>query len=290
MLQKIKNFGLLLTFIICTAETCTKEKEPTPVPTANFTYNFGKNGEVKFTNTSENALSYSWDFGDGQNSIEQNPVHIYTDEKAYTVKLTVESKDKQKKDLQQTVSVENFDPVASFTYDILSNGKVKFNNLSKYASVFEWTIEGQKQKNAAVTFEYEFRKNGKHTVSLNIEKKNGLKANISKELTIKDIPTAADSTAGKYIGEFSIQSGTSIKVYKNFEINFDKLSDSTIVIKKITVPEFSDENVVFQIKGSSLSRLGPSFCEGYLSKAENFISFCVIYTPIWVGFKGNKVQ
>ncbi|GAB3515968.1 hypothetical protein GCM10027442_32730 [Emticicia fontis] len=83
-------------------------------------------------------------------------------------------------DLQQTLTVENFDPVASFTYAILSNGKVKFNNLSKYASVFEWTIEGQKQKKEAVTFEYQFRKNGNHRVSLNVEKKNRLKANFQR--------------------------------------------------------------------------------------------------------------
>ncbi len=43
---------------------------------------------ITFTNTSENAVSYSWDFGDGNTSVEENPVHTYTEDGAYEVNLT----------------------------------------------------------------------------------------------------------------------------------------------------------------------------------------------------------
>ena len=43
---------------------------------------------IHFTNTSENSISYSWDFGDGQNSSDENPTHIYTSFDKYTVTLT----------------------------------------------------------------------------------------------------------------------------------------------------------------------------------------------------------
>lgn len=33
--------------------------------------------EVKFTNLSENAASYSWNFGDMSVGSEENPVHVY---------------------------------------------------------------------------------------------------------------------------------------------------------------------------------------------------------------------
>jgi PKD repeat protein len=43
---------------------------------------------ITFTNTSSNASSYSWDFGDGSTSTAGNPVHSYAAEGIYTVQLT----------------------------------------------------------------------------------------------------------------------------------------------------------------------------------------------------------
>ena len=42
---------------------------------------------VSFTNTSTNALSYVWDFGDGTSSTNPIPTHIYTRPGIYSVKL-----------------------------------------------------------------------------------------------------------------------------------------------------------------------------------------------------------
>jgi len=43
---------------------------------------------VVFSNCSQNATSYLWDFGDGNTSAEENPVHYYTDDGAFIVCLT----------------------------------------------------------------------------------------------------------------------------------------------------------------------------------------------------------
>ncbi len=45
-------------------------------------------GAVTFTNTSENATTYSWDFGDGATSSQENPVKTYTENGDYEVSLT----------------------------------------------------------------------------------------------------------------------------------------------------------------------------------------------------------
>ncbi len=59
-------------------------------PVANFTSNITTGYApltVKFTDLSNNAISWKWDFGDGASSTEQDPVHIYAKEGNYTVSL-----------------------------------------------------------------------------------------------------------------------------------------------------------------------------------------------------------
>ena len=57
------------------------------VPEPIFSYTV--NGlEVTFTNSSKNADSYMWDFGDGGTSSEENPVHTYAGAGCYEVVLT----------------------------------------------------------------------------------------------------------------------------------------------------------------------------------------------------------
>ena len=47
------------------------------------------NPEFHFYDRSKNENSWSWDFGDGQTSTLQNPVHDYLSKGIYTVKLIV---------------------------------------------------------------------------------------------------------------------------------------------------------------------------------------------------------
>ena len=55
-------------------------------PTADFIFG-GNNLTVDFTNNSINATDYLWDFGDGNTSTEENPVHIYSSPGTYQVSL-----------------------------------------------------------------------------------------------------------------------------------------------------------------------------------------------------------
>ena len=43
---------------------------------------------VAFTDESTNATSWLWDFGDGENSMQQNPIHVYGSVGTYSVTLT----------------------------------------------------------------------------------------------------------------------------------------------------------------------------------------------------------
>jgi PKD repeat protein len=48
---------------------------------------------IQFTDTSANAIGWAWEFGDGETSDEQNPVHVYTTTGTYSVNLTVSNAD-----------------------------------------------------------------------------------------------------------------------------------------------------------------------------------------------------
>lgn len=69
-----------------------------------------------FNSKAVNADSYLWDFGDGENATEPNPVHVYDDPGEYSVTLTVTGKggeDSQTK----TVSIAPNSP-----WDLLTGG------------------------------------------------------------------------------------------------------------------------------------------------------------------------
>ncbi|MDR1757811.1 MAG: PKD domain-containing protein [Bacteroidales bacterium] len=61
-------------------------------PVANFNIVSGNGGTapcaVSFENTSENATSFTWNFGDGSASSEKSPTHTYTSGGSYTVTLS----------------------------------------------------------------------------------------------------------------------------------------------------------------------------------------------------------
>ena len=78
--------------IVTTAQGC-KDTAYTTVslaspPLANFYYTNTSGYTVSFTNTSTNANSWLWDFGDATTSTQQNPVHTYAGPGTYVVSLT----------------------------------------------------------------------------------------------------------------------------------------------------------------------------------------------------------
>jgi hypothetical protein len=68
----------------------TAEVEVFPTPLVDF--NFSVDGlTVAFFNASGNATTYTWNFGDGQTSMEINPVHTYGEPGVYEVTLNAQN-------------------------------------------------------------------------------------------------------------------------------------------------------------------------------------------------------
>ncbi|MEL7120442.1 MAG: PKD domain-containing protein [Bacteroidota bacterium] len=82
---------LLGMFVLVACDNDDPEPQPQPQPSnppqAAFTV-ATENLVATFTNTSTDATSFQWDFGDGNTSTEQNPMHTYAEGGTHTVKLT----------------------------------------------------------------------------------------------------------------------------------------------------------------------------------------------------------
>lgn len=83
------SLGIFMTgFMI----SCTDDNEdPDNGPTASFQFAVSESNflEVSFTNFSQNASTYSWDFGDGSEaSTEENPTHTFAGSGTFKVVLT----------------------------------------------------------------------------------------------------------------------------------------------------------------------------------------------------------
>lgn len=92
---------------------------------------------------SGNITQWSWDFGDGNTSALQNPVHTYITSDTFTVTLTVTNSSGCRQTLQQRDFVQVFfTPKASFDYDYTSVCKppalVNFTNTSKTRPGTRW--------------------------------------------------------------------------------------------------------------------------------------------------------
>ncbi|WP_407357025.1 PKD domain-containing protein [Methanolobus sp. WCC5] len=65
---------------------------------------------VSFTDMSENATSWKWDFGDDTGSTEQNPVHTYAMNGSYLVTLTVYGDDDSGYSTEKELIIEDCEP------------------------------------------------------------------------------------------------------------------------------------------------------------------------------------
>ncbi len=103
-----------------------------PLPKADFTFTtICEDQPAKFTDqSSAAATTWNWYFGDGTQSVLQNPVHHYTNPGTYTVSLVVGTPESCFDSIAKTITVIK-KPTASFTYKQFCLGDtVKFTNTS----------------------------------------------------------------------------------------------------------------------------------------------------------------
>lgn len=86
MRLNIRNYIIIISSTLLTLN-CKSEDLGTKEPVVNISSSqVPESSEVTFQNQSENAVSYRWDFGDGETSSEKSPSHKYLFNGTYIVK------------------------------------------------------------------------------------------------------------------------------------------------------------------------------------------------------------
>ncbi len=152
---------------------------------------------VNFNNTSSNAISYSWDFGDGNYSNAVNPMHTYAADGDYTVILTANNACGAVMSTQD-ITVTTL-PLAGFTADLnfaCAPSTVNYTNLSSpNATEWNWTFEGgtpatSTDQNPIVSYATP----GVYSVTLVSSNSAGSNSAMQTDfIVIEDLPTASYS-------------------------------------------------------------------------------------------------
>ena len=150
---------------------------------------------VKFTDTSIGATSWSWVFGDGATSTDQNPQHIYSNPGSFTVTLTVSNAGGTSSKNTQIV-VATPPPFANFTATPTTgplHRHVQFTDTSTGASSWSWAFgDGATSTEQSPTHTYTVAKT--YTATLTVTNAVG---SANKQVTITVQPPSVKKPVGE---------------------------------------------------------------------------------------------
>jgi gliding motility-associated-like protein len=177
----------------CSDTTGTETITVYPKPVSRFTVNSlsGCIGNTfSFSNTSDSATSYLWEFGDGNTSTLTNPSHVYTTAGVFTVKLTafrVNAPGNSCSDTSTSVMQLVATLPGSFTASDTTSGcapfTATFTNNTSPAISSTWNF-GDGQTGSGNTVQHTYLAQGSYTVTLTTVVPGGCTYVSSKQVVI----------------------------------------------------------------------------------------------------------
>jgi gliding motility-associated-like protein len=141
-----------------------------------------------------NITGYNWDFGDGNGSTQQNPVHSYAVPGVYNVKLVVSTSGVCRADsITKAVYIDS-KPIVDFRFNNgCVNQTIVFTDQStnSVGTLIGWTwdLGGLSTSNTQNSI-YSFNTGGIYNIRLSVNTEHGCIAEATKLLTIDDKPVA----------------------------------------------------------------------------------------------------
>lgn len=160
----------------------------TPKPIADFSWIEGTGGDVKFTNSSKNATSYQWDFGDNSKATSESPSHTFIYKGVFTVKLIAKS-DVGEAVAENTVQIKtgkDSPPNPDFTF-VETKGEIQFTNTTKFGETYTWDFGDGTVKGIEKDPKHKYTANQIYDVVLNAKGKGG-EVSITKKVEVKTVP------------------------------------------------------------------------------------------------------
>ncbi len=175
-------------------------------PVAGFTVNEVEPNTIHFTDASTDVdgtiVAWTWAFGDGGTSTEQNPVHQYPGNGDYAVTLTVTDDDGDTGTVTLTVHVVNTAPVAAFTYTEEEPNKIHFldGSTDVDGSVVAWAWDfGDGTTSTEQNPVHQYPTNEHRHVTLTVTDNDGASHTIEAQLNLSNAIPVATFTTGDEI-------------------------------------------------------------------------------------------
>lgn len=205
---KLVLLGLCLLLINCSKKSSS---EPQPVdqkPIAGFSFKTGNAGtlpsQVNFTDSSQFAVTYKWDFGDGNTSTAQNPGNVFKVAKIYKVKLVV-SNNYGKDSITKQITITLNKPKAAFSFKINTTGvlpaNVTFTNSALQAASYLWDFNDG-STSTDPNPQHNYTNGNTYTVKLKVTNASGTDS-ISQVVNISPFPQAYVSFDAKNYNLYS---------------------------------------------------------------------------------------
>ncbi len=193
-------------FLVGVVVLSCKEKLPDP-PTAAFTIKSNDKGNVVFANTSTNATTFDWDFGDGgkRTTGTGDVEHTYVTTGTYEVKLIAKGEGGTKGASRSVaVDVPQALPVAAFAYaggDCEAPCEVSFTSLSTHATAWAWDF-GDEGTSTLENPKRMYQKSGNYIVKLVVSGPGGTSAPKTETIRIKEKAAAVPTASFTYVVDY----------------------------------------------------------------------------------------
>ena len=207
------------------------------------------------SDSGSDTLSYSWDFGDGSDSIEgQNVTHTFTDNGNYTITLTVTDDDNASTTSTLDVTVNNVAPViTSFTGDseIDEGDTASFGVVASDSGedtlTYAWDFGDGSETVFGENIEHLFVDNGLYDVSVTVTDDDGASITQSLSITVNNVTPVIDPWQDQTSNEGEIisfnASFSDPGILDSHKVEWDFGDGSETVTETIAPSELTDYNL-----------------------------------------------